>query len=190
MECCGRGLPGKRWLLEWIVVTVGWSHHHPTKPCLAACWFSLISDDIFHGAELTSVRRKNICSHALGPGQLSSMGGNGRRHPAIIITRGVWGSRYVCNVCGLVLDPAGSEVALQDPYLVLASSVAHAVPRKALGRQSAFLYHFRWKDPAHEEKKAEWKINTKKRKCGCWFWKLEGAAERGSAPGRTFCDGK
>lgn len=32
MEFCGRALPGKRWLLEWIVVTVGWSHHHP---CLA-----------------------------------------------------------------------------------------------------------------------------------------------------------
>lgn len=139
MECCGRGLPGKRWLLEGTVVTVGWSHHHPTKPSLAAGWFSPISDDIFHGAELTSVRRKNICSHALGPGRLGSVGGNQKRHLVIIITQGVWGSCYVCNVCGLGLDPAGSEVALQDPYLVLASSTACAVPRRALGRQSLFF---------------------------------------------------
>lgn len=169
MECCGRGLPGKRWLLEGTVVTVGWSHHHPTKPCLAAGWFSPISDDIFHGAELTSVRRKNICSHALGPGQLGSVGGNQKRHLVIIITQGVWGSCYVCNVCGLGLDPAGSEVALQDPYLVLASSTACAVPRRALRRQSLFFSNVSGGKTLLRRKKAAWKRNTKKRKCGYSF---------------------
>lgn len=56
-QCFARKEVAAGWCLQWIVVTVGWSHHHPSKPCLTACWFSLILDGIFHQAELTSVRR-------------------------------------------------------------------------------------------------------------------------------------
>lgn len=74
----------------------------------------------------------------------------------------------MCNACGLVLDPAGSEVALQDPYLVLASSMAYAVPRKALGRQSVFIFllRFRWKDPAHEK---ETSVENKQQEKEMWL---------------------
>lgn len=58
------------WSLQRIVVTAGWSHYCPAKPCLAACWFSLILDGIFHRAELTSVRRQEYLLSC--PGRLQS----------------------------------------------------------------------------------------------------------------------
>lgn len=59
------------WSLPWIVVTAGWSHYCPAKPCLAACWFLLILDGIFHRAELTSVGRQEHLLSCPGWLQLS-----------------------------------------------------------------------------------------------------------------------
>jgi len=55
-----QGFSRKEWLLDGLCnrLLQWWSHYRSAKPCLAARWFSLISDGISHQAELTSVRRQ------------------------------------------------------------------------------------------------------------------------------------
>lgn len=125
------------WCLQWIVVTAGWSHHHPAKPRLAACWFSLISDGIFHQAELMSVRRQEhllLCPSWVQslPAQQclrKSKEPHGNNYHSVLV------GQWLCLQC---LRFAGSEMVLQDLYLVLVSSMPHAVLRQTLERQTIF----------------------------------------------------